>query len=311
MKLIKSPVIYDREEHTYTLDGVLLQGLTGFIKEQLFPDMYSGISSNTLNTAAQRGSEIHDAIEDYDNFGAISEEYQNEVSNYIEMSRDNLLKYESSEYVVSYDNFLASPIDKVYRVSDNEFILGDIKTVYRIDQQYHWYVTWQLNVYKVLFERQNPDAKVVGLCCLWLRGDKSKFIPCEFIPENEVWKFIHCCESGIKYDCPPQYLPPKKDLVNKGEVMAVPHEVQMLETAILEMHEYESKFKEIKSRIKQMMIDNKVPSWSFGQVRLNVTFAKETEVFDEKKFKEENPDIWKKYLKPKKGSDTFKITIKN
>lgn len=44
MKLTKSQIVFDQQAHTYTtLDGVFLQGVTGMIERQLFPDKYSGV----------------------------------------------------------------------------------------------------------------------------------------------------------------------------------------------------------------------------------------------------------------------------
>ena len=59
MKLNQSKVIFDPQEHTYTLDGMLLQGITGMIERQLFPDKYSGVPEFVMKRAAERGSFVH------------------------------------------------------------------------------------------------------------------------------------------------------------------------------------------------------------------------------------------------------------
>lgn len=43
IKLVESQVAFNQEEHTYSLNGIALKGITGMIKSQLFPDMYKDI----------------------------------------------------------------------------------------------------------------------------------------------------------------------------------------------------------------------------------------------------------------------------
>ena len=158
MELVKSNVLFNQEQHTYTLDGILLQGVTGMIGRQLFPDKYSNIPKEILNAAARRGSLIHETIELVDDLG-ISNEME-EVKGYIDLKELYGLQYETSEYLVSDNKNFASCIDKVYRESDTEFSLGDIKTTYELDKDY---IRWQLSIYAYLFEMQNPGCKVVRL----------------------------------------------------------------------------------------------------------------------------------------------------
>ena len=138
MELAKSKVLFNQEQHTYTLDGKLLQGITGMIGRQLFPDEYSDVPKEVLESAAKRGSFIHETIELVDDLG-ISNEMQ-EVKGYIELKELYGLQYEVSEYLVSDNEHFASCIDKVYRESDTEFSLGDIKTTYKLDRDY---IRWQ------------------------------------------------------------------------------------------------------------------------------------------------------------------------
>ena len=63
MILKYSRVDYDPVSHTYTLDGKQLSGITGVIKDKLFPDYYKDVPEDVLNKAAERGHRIHTAIE--------------------------------------------------------------------------------------------------------------------------------------------------------------------------------------------------------------------------------------------------------
>ena len=80
MQLAKSRVIFDPEAHTYTLDGVLLRGITGMIESQLFPDKYSGIPDYVMKKAADRGHFVHEVCELVDDLGVSHE--SEEAKNY-------------------------------------------------------------------------------------------------------------------------------------------------------------------------------------------------------------------------------------
>ena len=61
--LKKCPVEFDELAHTYTLNGKQLSGITGIIKNYLFPDMYKGVHERTLEAAAERGSSVHSQVQ--------------------------------------------------------------------------------------------------------------------------------------------------------------------------------------------------------------------------------------------------------
>ena len=67
IQLTNSRVVFDKEHHTYHLDGHQLQGITGMLHRRLFPSEYANIPQEVLDNAARRGSAIHDACEAYDN----------------------------------------------------------------------------------------------------------------------------------------------------------------------------------------------------------------------------------------------------
>lgn len=168
MNLIKSNVVYDRESHTYLLDGVRLNGITEVIKWQLQPNAYSGIPKEILARAAAKGSRIHDLCEDWDNFGVEVDDYH--LADYIRLTEGHT--YEVSEYVVTDGKHFASPIDKVFRVSDNEFDIADIKTISKMESSDIEKVTWQTSIYAHWFEQINEGAKVRNLYVIWLPDAK-------------------------------------------------------------------------------------------------------------------------------------------
>ena len=52
------------DEHLYLVDGVIVPSITQLMKKR-FGDKYLGISKEVLERAAQKGTEVHEAIERY------------------------------------------------------------------------------------------------------------------------------------------------------------------------------------------------------------------------------------------------------
>lgn len=59
---------FDDESHTYRLNGIVIPSVTT-VMEPLSAEKYKGISSATLNNAANKGTEVHNAIENWIKFG--------------------------------------------------------------------------------------------------------------------------------------------------------------------------------------------------------------------------------------------------
>lgn len=298
MELVKSNVLFNQEQHTYTLDGILLQGVTGMIGRQLFPDKYSNIPKEILNAAARRGSLIHETIELVDDLG-ISNEME-EVKGYIDLKELYGLQYETSEYLVSDNKNFASCIDKVYRESNTEFSLGDIKTTYELDKDY---IRWQLSIYAYLFEMQNPRCKVVRLFGIWLRGKIHELVEVERIPGWVVKDLLDAEINGRKFINP--YSIP-------SATSQMPAKYKAMEQSIAEILEqakyWTEKKKELSDGIMKAMVESGAYSWKGNTVsftRKKDTIRKE---FDKKSFERDYPQLYNQYLKetPVAGSVTLK-----
>jgi hypothetical protein len=294
MKLIKSRVVFNQEDHTYTLDGKKLKGITGMIGKQLFPDKYKEVPEAILKRAAERGSLIHIACELADDLGVTSDKI--EVKNYVALTKD--MNCIASEYLVSDNENFASSIDKVYQVGNKEVDLGDIKTTYKADTDY---LSWQLSIYAYFFELQNPDIKVRNIFGIWLRDEKSKLIGLERIPVNEVKKLLECEVKGESY------LSPIKSSTMPAEISKVQQCMINLESQIKELTE---KRTEMLDGILKIMIKNNVDNYKSDKIQLIRKHASLRETLDKKKLSDIYPDIdLSKCMKISnvKESITFKV----
>lgn len=296
MKLIKSQVIFNPDEHTYMLGGKELSGITSVISRQLFPDKYRDVPEDVLRKAAERGTMIHSICELVDDMG-ISHD-SDEAQGYKELKDDWGLRYECSEYLVSDNEHYASCIDKVYRENETDFTLGDIKTTYVLDKES---VRWQLSIYAYLFELQNPGCKAVRLIGIWLRAKNHEIVEVERIPSEVVVNLLKCDSEGRQFVNPYSISP-----------ITLPDEYRKMERTIQEIVSqakyWSDKKKEIADAVMMSMVEAGEYSWK-GDI-ISFTRKKDTirKDFDKKAFEKDYPDLYNKYLKeiPVVGSVTLK-----
>lgn len=300
MELIKSQVIFNQKAHTYTLNGVQLQGITGMIERQLFPKKYENVPQFILDRAAERGSFVHEVCELVDDLGVSHASL--EAKNYQKLKEENNLLYEVSEYLVSDNEYFASCIDKVYRESESEFSLGDIKTTYKLDNEY---VRWQLSIYAYLFELQNPWAKVKRIFAIWLRGEIAELVEEERIPSDIIVNLLSAEISGLQFVNP--YALPISD-------NTLPVEYQRMEHSIIEINEQEKYWKEQKKQLMDGVMKEMVKSGVYSWKGNNISFTRKKDsirkTFDKEAFERDYPGVYDKYLidTPVSGSITLKVS---
>lgn len=292
MELIKSSVVFDSENHTYTLNGKRLSGITSLLDRQLFKDKYSGIPEEILRKAAERGTFIHQCCE------LVDEGFPSscvESDNYLALKEKFKLNYEESEYLVSDNENYASCIDKVYRYSDNTFFLGDIKTTYKLNKEF---VQWQLSIYAYLFELQNPGAVVSSVFAIWLRGDTHQIVELDRIPIDRVKALLEADSKGLQFEEKCDSLPV---LFNEIEDLIVNIEAQL--------KSYTEQKKALTEGCMRAMVQSGLYSWKGERVSITRKTASTRKVFDKESFEKDYPGVYDKYIKetPVSESLTFKV----
>lgn len=297
MELVNSTVIFDPEAHTYhTPEGVELQGITGMLHRQLFPDEYRDVPQHILDRAAQRGHAVHQLCELADDLGITPEEPDGLA--YVRLREEMGLVYRASEYLVSDNRRFASAIDKVYEEGDDAFTLADVKTTYRLNEDY---VRWQLSVYAYLFELQNPGARVVRLLALWVRDGRASAFPMERIPSDIVTALLEAEAEGRQF-VNPLSMP-----------STLPEKYRQMEQSIAEIDRqaryWTERKKELMDGIMREMVSAGAYSWEGERIRLTRKKDGIRRSFDQKWLEKDHPDIYAAYVteSPVAGSVTLKI----
>ena len=288
-----SGVVFIENPRGYWIGETHLEGLTGMIGRQLFPDKYKAVPENVLAKAAERGHRIHEEIQVYDMFGEISSE---EVKWYADMKKDKKFDVIDSEYLVTDGTHFASAIDKVI-VKDGKVCLADVKTTYELDKEY---ISWQLSIYKYLFNLLNPDIEVDKLYAIWVRDGASLHEVPE-IPQEEVIELLNCERQGIQYI--------RKDVATVEDEKAI-EVVRQMSDVLVEIAELEAKRDAFKKQLEEMFEQFGVEKWETDHFIISRVGSYTKETFDSKKFKEDNPELAKEYIKTSKVKPSIRIKLK-
>jgi hypothetical protein len=168
---------YDDTTHTYLVNGVIVPSVTQVMQVK-FGNKYEGIRSDVLNRAAERGTAIHKAIE---NYCKGMDDGSKEVHNFNFLMNYYKIKPVKNEVpiILMVDNqpVIAGRLDLVLQENDT-LSLADIKTTSQLDKEY---LAYQLNLYRLGY-MQSYGERIDKLYGLHLRGDKRKLVE---LPINE------------------------------------------------------------------------------------------------------------------------------
>lgn len=164
---------YIDETHTYIFDGVILPSITQILKIK-FGNKYNGVLTEVLKRASEKGTRVHEAIENYEKKG-IDNTSIKELKNYKFLkSRFNFECLDNEVPIVLFLNnrpVCAGRIDLVIKEKENVGI-ADIKRTSVFDKEY---VAYQTNLYRIGYQ-QCYGTNIVFLRGLHLRENIRKYI---------------------------------------------------------------------------------------------------------------------------------------
>lgn len=176
---------YLDQSHIYLVDGVQVSSITQCLKIR-FKNKYAGIDEATLKRASEKGTETHEAIENWCRKGIESD--LPEVRNFKFLQKQygfNVLENETPVILCIDDEpILAGRLDLVLDM-DGKTGLADIKRTSALDKEY---LAGQLNLYRFAYQ-QSYGVQIDFLKGIHLREDTRKFVN---IPINEdlAWDII-------------------------------------------------------------------------------------------------------------------------
>ena len=306
IQLNDSRVVFNKEDHTYELDGMYLSGITEMLQRQLFPDEFDGVPEQAIEQAALYGTEVHESIEQFDS--SWTNDGTQEVADYIKICTSNGLVHERSEYTVTDGMNWASNIDKVFRKSDAVFDIADVKTYGTMTPEKQEKARWQLSIYAYLFETLNPNATVGKLYIIHLRNKLKKdgttdhianLIEVDRIPSEVCKKLLDTDLAGEQFENPYSTIP--ADIAERE---------QEIRTLMLQKKEAEERLNELKSEILSRMEETQARSWNTETMKLTRKLPSTRYSFDLNRFKTDHPEFnYDNYMKKSAVGSSLLITV--
>lgn len=165
------------ETHQYIVDGILVPCVSNILAYK-FND-YSGVSREVLNRASEKGTELHKAIEDYEQQGI--EKDLKEFRNYLFLKKQFKFENVSNEVPVLYERggrvLYVGTLDQIIMLN-GKLGINDFKRVSAPNKEK---IAYQLNLYKMAYE-QSYGKQIELLAFTHLREDVRKF---HELPINE------------------------------------------------------------------------------------------------------------------------------
>lgn len=294
-------VSFEDITHSYLLDNeIYLMGVTSLMKKHGLAPNYEGIPAEVLQKAAERGSKVHQDIEDYCNGKTVA--MTKELKAFIGCG----VKAIANEYLVSDNEIVASAIDIVADAGcDNMVDLVDVKTTRVLHREP---LSWQLSIYANLFERQNPGIKVRNLYGLHIDIAKGKgtMVQVPRKPDEVIIDLLFCEREGLPFT-------PKTEELSITQKNAL-SELQGITDSIalikLSLKEAEEKKKSVEKYILEQMELEGRKTLENGPIRVTYVAPYTREGVDAKKLQEVMPEIYERYKKITNIGASIKITIK-
>lgn len=168
---------FDDEAHRYIVNGIITPSVSKLLSLKF--DDYPNVPKAVLQAAADRGTEMHKAIEVYEKTGKESD--LQEFRNYLFLKRHFKIENIENELPVAYFEdglpVFAGTIDQVCRI-DGVPAINDFKRVSAPNKEK---IAYQVNLYRLAYN-QTFGVEVKALSFMQLRESVRKFTQ---LPINE------------------------------------------------------------------------------------------------------------------------------
>lgn len=176
---------YFDDTHTYLYDGLMLPSVTQILSVRYKND-YASVPPAVLNNAAQRGTAVHKAIENFNVSGY--DDGSEAVRNFKFLQKQygfEVLDSELPIVIFKDDMPIACGRLDMTMLIDGQTGIADIKTVSALNKEK---IAYQLNLYRIgLMQSYGVDAKFLKI--IHLRDGIRKVID-SHVNEGMAWELI-------------------------------------------------------------------------------------------------------------------------
>lgn len=291
-------VKFNKKNHTYTLikdngEKIDLVSVTTLLKKHNITPDYSNVNEEVLKAKAERGSVIHEDLEQYINHKKLG--FTNELENFIKACQKNKILPSKSEFMV-WNEEIAGTVD-VAGIIDGQTFIGDFKTTTTLHREA---VAWQLSLYAYLMNEKFDKY----LCIHFSDENTCNIVEIKPIEQEEIERLLECernCELFQKKTL-------ELDTVSCEKILTIQQELKSLDDRKKELEKSES---ELKQMLIQKMEETGVKSIDNDYFKITYVAPTTRETIDSARIKKELPEIAEQYVKTSAIKASVRITLKD
>ena len=171
--------------HIYLVDGVITPSVSDILNF-IFPNKYSNVPRQILNSKAEYGSRVHEAIEHLEKGETLPHlNYLQEVSieQWEKLKSENKIEVIEQEKMVNYKNYYCGRFDMIANVN-GAYSLCDIKTTAKLDKES---LSWQLSLYALAHNPDKYETEFDKFYAIWLpKRNLGQLVEVKKLPKEEV-----------------------------------------------------------------------------------------------------------------------------
>ncbi len=289
-------IIFDAVNHKYFKDGDLKPSVGGIVNYYLNIDL-SNIPPEILKSAQDRGTDIHlmcDKILTGEDFETI---YSKEYKDFEYLRKKHKIKANSIEGIV-YAWTPQGDYCGTYDLYDSKSkILYDIKTSYEKHIE-EW--TLKTNLYRYALEQNKSQVKEIKI--IYLPSEKSpnkaEVFNLDILPDSKVEEVVR---AYYRQERPTQLVELKT--LSKDAI-------KQLALAFSTIERIQNEIDTIKQRVKEEMESRGIYNFQCPEFNISIRKNHIQKRFDGKKFKEDFPEIYEKYVKDIEIKSSINIDYK-
>lgn len=292
---MENKLVFNEENHEYTLNGQKLISVTQLMQKHGLAPNYAGVSTDTLERKAERGTMIHQEIEAYIKRNEIG--FTDELLQFIDYAKSTNCDHMESETRV-HNDIVAGTIDLIM-IQNLQPVIADFKTTYTLHKDA---VSWQLSIYCYLWCDANKNAYLKHVAKVFHFKDGLNVVDIQLKPFEEVERLMECERNGEIYQ--------SKELMTTKET----EQLLQVEQYISDLEKVLKEAQQQRDTMRQQLLDameqhgvNKIDT-----EKMTITYVAPTtrSTIDSARLKKEQPEVAAQYVKTSNVKASLKITIK-
>lgn len=298
-------ITFKEDTHEYFNGDQKLISVTQLMRKHGLAPNYDGIPGEVLKRAAERGTLVHQEIEN-----AIKKDEVGFTAEYFSFMQYMAMKEKSgknvlvckSEYIV-YNDIVAGTADLIL-MENGEYIIADIKTTQTLHKEA---VSWQLSIYAQLIrEMTNGEIDIKrGQAFHFDKEGALNVVELPLKPVLEVERLLDCERNGWEYKEKAVIVSFSNDAL--AELVEVEKVIKRIEE---QKKEAEAQAYKLRGYILKSMQESDIKSYENERIKLTYVEPTTRTAIDSARLKAEMPEIAEKYTKTSQVKASLRITLK-